>query len=67
MTPSPAGPPSPGPQHFMWGPAEHAGRVVRLSPLPQLVFILLILFRQIQGLGDQSSFRDITLGDKDTG
>lgn len=51
----------------MGGPAEHAGRLVGLSPLVQLFRLLLLLFRQIEGLGDQSSFGDITLGDKDKG
>ena len=50
----------------MRGRTEHTGRLVGLSPLPQLVSVFLILFRQIEGLGDQPSFRDVTLGDKDT-
>lgn len=51
----------------MGGPAEHAGRLVGLSPLVQLICVLLFLFCQIEGLGDQPSFGDITLGDKDKG
>lgn len=51
----------------MGGPTEHAGRLVGLSPLVQLICVLLFLIRQIEGLGDQPSFRDITLGNKDKG
>lgn len=51
----------------MGSPTEHTGRLVGLSPLVQLFCMLLVLFHQIEGLGDQPSFGDITLGYKDKG
>jgi hypothetical protein len=61
---SPLQPGSPRPgQHLVGGPSEHTGRVVGLTPLLQLVCLLLLLLCQVEGLGDQPSFRDITLGE----
>lgn len=45
----------------MGSPAQHTGRLVGLSPLEQLLCMLLVLFHQVEGLGDQPSFGDIAL------